>query len=98
MLAARALQPSPGIDTGVLARLSTASTGSLEQKLVEHLNQPQSDDQLAMRGNPGMMMQAPSLAPADGAAMMAAGAAMRMSGPSSTAQPCPMKASRRPGR
>ena len=78
-----------GIDTGVLARLSTASTGSLEQKLVEHLNQPQSDDQLAMRGNPGMMMQAPSPAPADGAAMMAAGAAMRMSGPSSTAQALP---------
>lgn len=78
-----------GIDTGVLARLSTASTGSLEQKLVEHLNQPQSDDQLAMRGNPGLMMQAPSLAPADGAAMMAAGAAMRMSGPSSTAQALP---------
>ena len=78
-----------GIDTGVLARLSTASTGGLEQKLVEHLNQPQSDDQLAMRGNPGTMMQAPSLAPADGAAMMAAGAAMRMSGPSSTTQALP---------
>ncbi|NIF82392.1 cytochrome c biogenesis protein DipZ [Comamonas sp. Tr-654] len=78
-----------GIDTGVLARLSTASTGSLEQKLVERLNQPQSDNQFAMRGNPGMMMQAPSLSPADGAAMMAAGAAMRMSGPSSTAQALP---------
>lgn len=78
-----------GIDTGVLARLSTASTGGLEQQLVEHLNQPQSDDQLAMRGNPGTMMQAPSLAPADGAAMMATGAAMRMSGPSSTTQALP---------
>ena len=78
-----------GIDTGVLARLSTASTGGLEQQLVEHLNQPQSDDQLAMRGNPGTMMQAPSLAPADGASMMAAGAAMRMSGPSSTTQALP---------
>lgn len=78
-----------GIDTGVLARLSTASTGGLEQKLLEHLNQPHNDNQIAMRGNPGMMMQAPSQAPADGAAMMAAGAAMRMSGPSGTAQALP---------
>ncbi|KGH30518.1 cytochrome c biogenesis protein DipZ [Comamonas testosteroni] len=78
-----------GIDTGLLARLSTSSTSGLEQKLLEHLNQPHNDNQIAMRGNPGMMMQAPSQAPADGAAMMAAGAAMRMSGPSGTAQALP---------
>lgn len=78
-----------GVDTGVLARLSTASTGGLEQKLVERLNQPHGEDPRTMRGNPGTMMQEPSLAPAEGAAMMSAGAAMRMSGPSSAAPALP---------
>lgn len=78
-----------GIDTGVLARLSTASTGGLEQKLVESLNQPHGEDPTTMRGNPGTMMQGPALAPAEGGAMMAAGAAMRMSGPSNKAPALP---------
>ena len=60
-----------GLDTGVLARLSTASTGALEQALVDRLGAPRSDGgAMAMRGDPAMMMQG-------GPAMMAAGAAMR---------------------
>ncbi len=78
-----------GIDTGVLARLSTASTGGLEQKLVERLNQPHGEDPTTMRGNPGTMMRGASQAPAEGAAMMSAGAAMRMSGPSNKAPALP---------
>ncbi|MGW8420328.1 cytochrome c biogenesis protein DipZ [Comamonas sp. HJ-2] len=78
-----------GIDTGVLARLSTASTGGLEQKLVERLNQPHGEDPKTMRGNPGTMMRGASQAPAEGAAMMSAGAAMRMSGPSNKALALP---------
>lgn len=78
-----------GIDTGVLARLSTASTGGLEQKLVERLNQPHGEESMAMRGNPGSTMQGPSLAPAEGGAMMSAGAAMRMNGPSNKAPALP---------
>ena len=78
-----------GIDTGVLARLSTASTGGLEQKLVERLNQPHGEDPTTMRGNPGTMMRGPSQAPAEGGAIMAEGAAMRMSGPSSQAPALP---------
>jgi len=73
----------------VLARLSTASTGGLEQKLVERLNQPRGEDPTTMRGNPGTMMRGASQAPAEGAAMMAAGAAMRMSGPSNKAPALP---------
>lgn len=78
-----------GIDTGVLARLSTASTGGLEQKLVERLNQPHGEDPTTMRGNPGTMMRGASPAPAAGAAMMSAGAAMLMSGPSNKAPALP---------
>ncbi|GEQ77327.1 cytochrome C biogenesis protein DipZ [Comamonas testosteroni] len=78
-----------GIDTGVLARLSTASTGGLEQKLVERLNQTQGEDPMTMRANPDPMMRGPSQAPAEGGAMMAVGAAMRMSGPSSEAPALP---------
>jgi len=63
-----------GLDTGVLAQLSTASTGALEQALVDRLGAPRPDGgAMAMRGDPGMMMQG-------GPAMMAAGAAMRGSG------------------
>ncbi|WP_028601011.1 cytochrome c biogenesis protein DipZ [Ottowia thiooxydans] len=78
-----------GLDTGILAQLSTASTGDLEQKLVDRLKKPQDGQAMAMSGNPAMMMQGssammmqgPAMAPAEGAAMMAAGGAMRMSGP-----------------
>ncbi|MHA7598559.1 cytochrome c biogenesis protein DipZ [Alicycliphilus sp. T452] len=60
-----------GLDTGVLAQLSTASTGGLEQKLVERLGgQRSSAPAMAMQGNPAMMMQASGSA---GPAMMAAG-------------------------
>jgi len=63
-----------GLDTGVLAQLSTASTGALEQALVDRLGTPRPDDgAMAMRGNPAMMMQG-------GPAMMAGGAAMRATG------------------
>ncbi|HQQ69819.1 MAG TPA: thioredoxin family protein, partial [Alicycliphilus sp.] len=46
-----------GLDTGVLARLSTASTGGLEQKLVNRLGERRNEPALAMQGNPAMMMQ-----------------------------------------
>ena len=68
-----------GLDTGVLAQLSTASTGALEQALVDRLGAPRPDGgAMAMRRDPAMMMQG-------GPAMMAAGAAMR--GPEAGALP-----------
>ncbi|MDI9855577.1 cytochrome c biogenesis protein DipZ [Comamonas sp. 17RB] len=69
-----------GLDTGVLAQLSTASTGGIEQKLVDRLKKPQEGEAMAMRGNSTMMMQGPAMAPADNGAMMAAGGAMRRAG------------------
>lgn len=78
-----------GLDTGVLAQLSTASTGDIEQRLLERLNKPQDGEAMAMRGNPAMMMQGPAMAPAEGGAMMAAGDAMRMAGPAGGASPLP---------
>lgn len=73
-----------GLDTGVLAQLSTASTGGIEQKLVDRLKKPQDGEAMAMRGNSTMMMQGPAMAPADNGAMMAAGGAMRRAGAAST--------------
>ena len=61
-----------GLDTGVLARLSTASTGGLEQSLVGRLSGKTAN------ANGAMMAQIP---PADDTAngnMMAAGGAMKM--------------------
>ena len=71
-----------GLDTGVLAQLSLASTGSIEQKLVDRLGNRGDGAAMAMRGSPTMMMQGAAMAPsADaGPAMMAAGDAMRMAG------------------
>lgn len=60
-----------GLDTGVLAQLSLASTSGIEQKLVDSLSPP--PDGGAMR------MQGPAMQAQDGPAMMAAGGAMRMS-------------------
>lgn len=60
-----------GLDTGVLARLSTASTGGLEQALVDRLGARRSENAAAMQGGPAMMLQASASA---GPAMMAAGA------------------------
>ena len=66
-----------GLDTGVLAQLSLASTGGIEQRLVDRLGGAP-----APRDGPAMMMQGP--------AMMAAGDAMRMAGPAAaTASPLP---------
>lgn len=55
-----------GLDTGVLARLSTASTSGIEQALVDRLGgEPHGGGAMAMSGGPSMRMQA-------GGAMMAA--------------------------
>lgn len=81
-----------GLDTGVLAQLSSASTGGIEQQLVERLGKKPSSDMVAMRGNNTMMMQGPAMAAADssGPAMMAAGGAMmRMAGPASASAALP---------
>ncbi|HEY0296457.1 MAG TPA: cytochrome c biogenesis protein DipZ [Bordetella sp.] len=66
-----------GLDTSVLAQVSLASTGGLEQKLVDQLSSPRNGN-AAMQGAPAMMS-----ATADGAgpAMMAAGPAMRAAAP-----------------
>ena len=71
-----------GLDTGLLARVSLASTGGIEQSLVDRLA-GRRDEAMAMRGGPSMMMQGQTTTPpADaGPAMMAAGNAMRMAGP-----------------
>ncbi len=53
-----------GLDTGVLARLSTASTGGIEQILVDRLGNEPHGGAMAMAGGSSMMMQ--------GGAMMAA--------------------------
>ncbi len=68
-----------GLDTGVLARLSTASTGGLEQRLVERLGGKPEGGAMAMQAGPAMM--------AAGPAMVAAGGAMRMAGPAPSALP-----------
>ena len=66
-----------GLDTGLLARLSTATTGDLEQALVDQLA-PRPERGSAAQGRPAagtaMMTPAPGsamMAPAPGAAMMA---------------------------
>ncbi|MFT3721541.1 cytochrome c biogenesis protein DipZ [Pseudorhodoferax sp.] len=72
-----------GLDTGVLARLSLASTSGIEQRLVDRLAGERKEP-VAMAGGPSMMMmQGPAMAAAadTGPAMMAAGDAMRMAGP-----------------
>ncbi|GAB7532933.1 cytochrome c biogenesis protein DipZ [Pseudomonas sp. 3A(2025)] len=48
-----------GLDTGLLTRLSTASTGSLEQRLVEGLTEQSDSGAMMMAAKPGL---APSLA------------------------------------
>ncbi|WP_095079879.1 cytochrome c biogenesis protein DipZ [Pseudomonas sp. Irchel s3h17] len=60
-----------GLDTGVLARLSTASTGGLEQALVTRLASQ------SPGGNGAMMAQLPTASDQPGASMMAAGGAMK---------------------
>ena len=53
-----------GLDTGVLARLSTASTGGLEQRLVDRLGERQGEGTRAMQGGPAMMQASASVGPA----------------------------------
>ncbi len=79
-----------GLDTGVLAQLSVASTGGVEQKLVDRLGGPHAgtamamnaEPAMAMSGGPAMTMQAPAMtAPqATGPAMAAPGTAMMAAG------------------
>lgn len=57
-----------GLDTGLLTRLSTASTSSLEQQLVDRLSSP---------AEGGAMMAANREATEDGTRMQASGATMR---------------------
>ena len=76
-----------GLDTGLLARLSLASTGGVEQTLVDRLA-GRRDEAPAMSGGPAMTMQGPSMqgpsmqGPSmQGPSMMGPGSAMRMIGP-----------------
>ena len=61
-----------GLDTGVLARLSTASTGGLEQALVGKLSDT------SRNANGAMMAQIPVVDDAANGGMIAAGGAMKM--------------------
>jgi cytochrome c biogenesis protein CcdA/thiol-disulfide isomerase/thioredoxin len=61
-----------GLDTGILARVSTASTGGLEQALVGKLSGK------SPQGNGTMMAQIPAADDAANGSMMAAGGAMKM--------------------
>ncbi|POA16845.1 cytochrome C biogenesis protein [Pseudomonas sp. FW300-N1A1] len=70
-----------GLDTGVLARLSTASTGGLEQALVTRLASQSSG------GNGAMMAQLPTASDQPGASMMAAGGAMKRTANGATTLP-----------
>ena len=62
-----------GLDTGILARFSTASTGGLEQALVGKLSGK------SPQGNGTMMAQIPAADDAANGSKMAAGGAMKMS-------------------
>ncbi|MBN9425695.1 MAG: cytochrome c biogenesis protein DipZ [Burkholderiales bacterium] len=87
-----------GLDTGLLARLSLASTGGIEQQLVDRLA-GRRDEAMAMRSEPSMMMQggpAMASAPDTGQAMMAAGGAMRMTGPAAASTSSPPDEGRAP--
>ncbi|AOV01308.1 cytochrome c biogenesis protein DipZ [Delftia lacustris] len=76
-----------GLDTGVLAQVSTASTGGLEQRLVDRLSGRPEGGAMAMQAGPAMMAAVDTDSGA-GPAMMAAGGAMRMAGgPSRAALP-----------
>ena len=61
-----------GLDTGILARISTASTGGLEQALVGKLSAKKPD------ANGTMMAQIPAADASANGSMMAAGSAMKM--------------------
>jgi cytochrome c biogenesis protein CcdA/thiol-disulfide isomerase/thioredoxin len=61
-----------GLDTGILARISTASTGGLEQALVGKLSAKKPD------ANGTMMAQIPAADASANGSMMAAGGAMKM--------------------
>lgn len=61
-----------GLDTGILARISTASTGGLEQALVGKLSAKKPD------ANGTMMAQIPPADDLANGSMMAAGSAMKM--------------------
>jgi cytochrome c biogenesis protein CcdA/thiol-disulfide isomerase/thioredoxin len=61
-----------GLDTGILARFSTASTGGLEQALVGKFSGK------SPQGNGTMMAQIPAADDAANGSMMAAGGAMKM--------------------
>lgn len=65
-----------GLDTGVLAQVSTASTGGIEQKLVEQLGARRHD--AAHTDTPGQNAPAADQANAGGAAMTATGGAMML--------------------
>jgi cytochrome c biogenesis protein CcdA/thiol-disulfide isomerase/thioredoxin len=71
-----------GLDTGMLTQLSMASTGGIEQQLVDRLGNRRHDGAMAMRGTPAMMRQGGAMAPSGDSdhAMLAAGDAMRMTG------------------
>jgi cytochrome c biogenesis protein CcdA/thiol-disulfide isomerase/thioredoxin len=70
-----------GLDTGVLAPLSVASTAGIEQQLVDRLGHGRTNGARAVHSSPAMMQDGamvPSGEP--GQAMLAAGNAMRMTG------------------
>nr|WP_314071865.1 cytochrome c biogenesis protein DipZ [uncultured Roseococcus sp.] len=74
-----------GLDTGLLSRLSTASTTAIEQGLLNRLS-PESDPHqpTAMSGGPAMMSGGPAMM-SGGPAMMSGGPAMAGSAPAAPA-------------
>lgn len=78
-----------GLDTGVLAQLSTASTANLEQKLVDRLS-PANENPTggSMQASQSMMMQAAATHDdTDGTSMMSANPAMMAAAITSTGLP-----------
>ena len=50
-----------GLDTGLLTRLSTASTAALEQRLIDRLHPEAKPESTVMTGGPGMMTGGPNV-------------------------------------
>jgi cytochrome c biogenesis protein CcdA/thiol-disulfide isomerase/thioredoxin len=73
-----------GLDTGILARVSTASTGGIEQALVGRLAGKSPDNSGA---SGAMMAQIPQSQDQPGSSMMAAGGAMKMAAKEAAALP-----------
>ena len=73
-----------GLDTGLLTRLSTASTAALEQRLIDRLHPEAKTESTVMTGGPGMMSSNPNAmtgpAMTGGSNVMTGGPGMMMQG------------------